>query len=74
MIYAMLGILIIKLIYEGLPWSFFYDALFKEETSDEDGEAKGKEHNHKKSVGGERKKTELCDARVITMDELMEEL
>ena len=92
LIYVMASILLVKFVWEGLPWAFFYDAFFKEDDSNEEGEEGGE---GKEGVGGkkggkgeeegeyrdnkeeeekERKRRELCDARVITMEELMNEL
>ena len=69
----MVIILLVKFIWEGLPWSFFYDALFEEDESDEEGE-EGENKEKEKEEEKERKRRELCDARVITMEELMNEL
>ena len=57
-----------------MPWSFCYDALFKEDESDEGEEEEGEEEGKEKVNEEERRKRELCDARVITMEELMNEL
>ena len=53
-----------------MPWGFFYDALFKEDENDKEEE----EENHRKKDKDEEKKRELCDVRVINMEELMNEL
>ena len=71
----MIGVLILKFLWEGLPWGFFYDALFEEDDSGEGGEeGKGQNKEKEKEEEKERKRMELCDARVITMEELMNEL
>ena len=41
----MVTLLILKFVWEGLPWGFFYDSLFEEDDSDdkEEGKAENKE-------------------------------
>ena len=42
-VYSMVGILILKFIYEGLPWGFFKKILFEDEEDEGQGKDEGEE-------------------------------